>query len=431
MWILHDRNFLIDRGGWSVSIGARIREFRKKMGFTQGDLAEGICNRSYISQMEKGGIIPSPEILESIAKRLQVSLDELYKESDRPAFTEIELKNALRLIANHVEEHDWDNARRWVHKLSRTTLTPRDQATYLWARGRLHHRDQRIKDAENDYLKSIELSRDVYEQTQEPIALVRALTSIGLLYSQFGEADKAMPHLREAYQLITTYPVSAVQRIAVHYVHGVMHARLGENKSAIEWLTRAKNLMYASRVLYHASDIHTVLGVCYRRIGQYDKAEECYRKALELVEALPDSSTESSIYNNLGILYRHQKRYEEALATFEKALSIHERNMDHHWLLNIYIEMAHVYKEMGQLDRAEEMCKQLLKQSEHPQQRAECQLVLAEIHLLRNRLEEAVKLANEAHCYFVENNRQDFLTVSYKLMVRIFATMANVEPKCL
>ncbi|MGG4167018.1 helix-turn-helix transcriptional regulator [Rossellomorea vietnamensis] len=37
-------------------IGKKIRELRKVVGLTQGDMAEGICTQALISRIEKGDI---------------------------------------------------------------------------------------------------------------------------------------------------------------------------------------------------------------------------------------------------------------------------------------------------------------------------------------------------------------------------------------
>ncbi len=60
-----------------MSIGERIRVFRKKQGMSQADLAGNLFNRSYISQIELGSTIPPVETIQLLAAKLRVNLDDL------------------------------------------------------------------------------------------------------------------------------------------------------------------------------------------------------------------------------------------------------------------------------------------------------------------------------------------------------------------
>jgi transcriptional regulator with XRE-family HTH domain len=59
-------------------IGERLREIRRRRGFTQGDLAEKLdLNQPLISQYERGGIRLHGALVAAFAKVLRVSADEL------------------------------------------------------------------------------------------------------------------------------------------------------------------------------------------------------------------------------------------------------------------------------------------------------------------------------------------------------------------
>ncbi|WP_306954161.1 helix-turn-helix domain-containing protein [Alicyclobacillus tolerans] len=58
-------------------IGRRIRRIRLNRGLTQQQLVEGIYERSYLSLIERGKIVPSAEALNLFAQRLRVDSSEL------------------------------------------------------------------------------------------------------------------------------------------------------------------------------------------------------------------------------------------------------------------------------------------------------------------------------------------------------------------
>ncbi|WP_172970950.1 helix-turn-helix domain-containing protein [Bacillus sp. THAF10] len=64
-------------------IGQTIKELRKNQLLTQKSLAEGICSQTTISLIESGLTLPSVDILYYLSKRLNVSLDYFFQESER------------------------------------------------------------------------------------------------------------------------------------------------------------------------------------------------------------------------------------------------------------------------------------------------------------------------------------------------------------
>ncbi|WP_238141168.1 helix-turn-helix domain-containing protein, partial [Streptococcus suis] len=62
-------------------LSKRFKNRRKELGFTQKELAEGICEQSLISRVEKLGVAPTSDILFALSQRLQVSMDYFFDES--------------------------------------------------------------------------------------------------------------------------------------------------------------------------------------------------------------------------------------------------------------------------------------------------------------------------------------------------------------
>ncbi len=65
----------------SFEIGQAIREFRRRYGITQGDLAAGICDQGLISRIEKGNVIPSSYLLVQFADRMGISVEDIINHS--------------------------------------------------------------------------------------------------------------------------------------------------------------------------------------------------------------------------------------------------------------------------------------------------------------------------------------------------------------
>ncbi|MGD6958977.1 helix-turn-helix domain-containing protein [Rossellomorea aquimaris] len=65
-------------------IGKKIKELRKVVGLTQGELADGICTQALISRIEKGDIYPSATSLYQISKKLGVDVNYFFEIGTTP-----------------------------------------------------------------------------------------------------------------------------------------------------------------------------------------------------------------------------------------------------------------------------------------------------------------------------------------------------------
>jgi HTH-type transcriptional regulator, quorum sensing regulator NprR len=81
-------------------IGAKIFKLRMAKGYTQAQLAKGICDRSHISMIEAGRSTPSIPLLEKIAGRLQLTLPDLLGDVSTQSQ---ETSFSFELLIDHLE----------------------------------------------------------------------------------------------------------------------------------------------------------------------------------------------------------------------------------------------------------------------------------------------------------------------------------------
>ena len=58
-----------------MDFAEKFRSKRKEFGFSQAVLAEGICEQSQISKIERGNYMPAADLLYKLARRLQVPVE--------------------------------------------------------------------------------------------------------------------------------------------------------------------------------------------------------------------------------------------------------------------------------------------------------------------------------------------------------------------
>jgi transcriptional regulator with XRE-family HTH domain len=73
-----------------------LKEYRKKCGFTQAQLAEKVkVTPHYIGMLEMGRNFPATDLIERIAKALKIEMYELFVESYSPAKELEKLRNDI------------------------------------------------------------------------------------------------------------------------------------------------------------------------------------------------------------------------------------------------------------------------------------------------------------------------------------------------
>ncbi len=80
-------------------IGKKIKELRKTVGLTQGELADGICTQALISRIEKGDVDPNATSLYQISKKLGVDVNYFFEIGTTPRLDYLkEVERQLRKL---------------------------------------------------------------------------------------------------------------------------------------------------------------------------------------------------------------------------------------------------------------------------------------------------------------------------------------------
>lgn len=404
-------------------LGKRVRELRKKRRMTQGDLAEGICNRSYISQIEKGYVIPTPELLAQLAQRLDSKLEDLWSEPESPSFTQVEITNSLRHIVNNIDTNEWEIARKWLNKLHGTPMPDYERSVYLWGKAVIAQVDQHFDQAEQFFLESIELARNL----DEVIPLIRSLNSLGSMYCKTRQSKKAVPYVNEALQLVLRHEIGGLLRISVMHTTGLMHYSMGEYISAIEQLKNAIQLNHAYRINYKSEELHLLLGICHYHKTEYEQAEREYQRALDLLAYQPNPRLEASVYHNQGILYAATGQLELAVSKLKQSMQMSDETGSSHWLNNSRIELAKVLKLKGCLQEALDLCLQVMKQNTTDHMLAETRLLIAELYGELGKAEEALKELGKALDFFSNADSPVFLAKAYRTLAKINLMFGRIQ----
>lgn len=229
---------------------------------------------------------------------------------------------------------------------------------YHSSKGRMLFKKSKFAEAAQEFDKAVEMA----QQTDNQILQAACLDSLGIVYCQAGEAEKALEASTQAlgifkqlpntvgYQLVCFNNIgNAYKRLAAYdkaeqvYLEGLalakqdndprMEANLRNNLCAIslsqEKYQQAMKYIAPAIPLFKASkhkhgEVHATvfLGHCYLGQGEYAKAMEQYVAAQRLLRDVDHKPIESQLYKGLGDIYTNMGALQEANKNYQKGLSI-------------------------------------------------------------------------------------------------------------
>ncbi len=145
--------------------------------------------------------------------------------------------------------------------------------------------------------------------------------SLGMLYANQGENQKAIPLFRQTLQLSPSH-----RRARSH-----LATLLAISAASPEAIEQARQAILADP---WSATAHYNLAILYARQGQTEQAKATFREAIRLNPNFP------SAYNNLGVLWLEEANYAEAEASFLRAIAADPTYAKAHLnLANLYINV--------------------------------------------------------------------------------------------
>lgn len=312
-------------------LGQRIKKLRLERGLTQAELAEGLFDRSYISQIELGLCVPPLQSLQLIVDRLEVPLHQLVADQaslDRGRLGQALLKRGLRTKSPALIAEAWEelHAGPGGEDLFEAALAYADLAgpsakttrilgkTYLWAvqqdvrgeqatevmirLGNAYFQDSRFDLAETVY-------SEILQHHPRRGIVVRVLVNLGSTYYRANNREQAMVAFADARD--RWQPDDGVKLLA-RCLHG--------------------------------------LAICHRAAGDHAEAVQHIRQSLALYQGVDDLKWHEANHN-LGVFLADQGRYEEAERHLADSLAYYVEHR--HWRLaaSALEEMAHLANMRG------------------------------------------------------------------------------------
>ncbi|BCB05729.1 helix-turn-helix domain-containing protein [Bacillus sp. KH172YL63] len=267
-------------------IGKKIKELRKIVGLTQGELAEGICTQALISRIEKGDIDPSATYLYQISKKLGVDVNYFFEIGTTPRLDYIkEVERQLKKLRTRLKYEEMLEIVRTEEKNPLFLKDGNNLQLLYW------HRGIYVNEVEKDKDKALRILEEALSLTYSKKKAMseremNIMISTGILEFSRNSLDRALEIYGVVYDALTYHDQLNDKSIKTRLLYNIARVltRKGEYREStrhceegIRWIIQEETLYGLAQLSYH-------MGYNLELQGEYQTAVSYYAKAEVLFE---------------------------------------------------------------------------------------------------------------------------------------------------
>lgn len=233
--------------------------------------------------------------------------------------------------------------------------------------------------------------------------MIRSLDSLGYLYYRTNNHESALTILNKAYKITIHEQISGLLYVSLLVNLALVHGRLGEYYSSINFLEEAIEQNEQIQAYYRAGEIFMTLGICNMKLQRFNEAEKANKKALNFFKLNENKLYEAGTYNNLGILLSYKKEFNQAQLAFKTAIKIYtQSNAQPNEIMNVQVELAKSYFSQKDWESAKSTCQNVISNNSKNKYKAQAYELLGDIYHKESTETLALKYYIKAKELFVE-----------------------------
>ena len=378
-----------------LRIGQRIRRRREELGMTQQELAGTELTRGFISQLEKGIVMPSLKSLELIAARLYKPVSYFLEEPQEPAAPEEALQwldlARVRLLYGQVDE-----ARTLVER-ARATCGPHPESPSL--RGRLALVEGLLARAERaDPQTASGLLREAVQCLRQADEAQEAARASVLWAEALLDGEQPAQAAAVLEELLRTFsarkPGEFLLELHARALLGLALQRSGRFEEALPVLQEALERCRAAGWWLRPDELLLALALAHRQCGHPGEAEAWLGRACSMAAALNRPRVEGDALRALAELVA-ARSVAEAAQLLERATEAYRRAGAFEAALRARADLADLLARAGEESRALAVARAALTEAAGPE-RVRLLLVVGQLLAKLGREDEALEALQEA-----------------------------------
>lgn len=264
-------------------IGKKVKELRMSAGYSQKELAEGICTQAQISKIEKGTVFPMANTLFLISKKVGVDPNYFFDIGTTTKLDEIQkVKQDISFLKRNLRYKEIDKI---LQKELRNPLFRENSVNYqylLWHVGVVQC--EVLKDpvgAKRTMEKAFKLTPvdKIWSEQQIEIAL-----SIGSVNSTMGEYEKALDLYTLTKEEIDKKALITNSLIHSRYCYSIarIYTRLRDYKRSIRHCEEGIEYCIQQQSQAFFGEFHYQIGYNYELMEMWAQSDKFYREAVSI-----------------------------------------------------------------------------------------------------------------------------------------------------
>ncbi|QJA09803.1 tetratricopeptide repeat protein [Romboutsia sp. CE17] len=401
-----------------LSLGEKIKKLRKEKNMTLKELAGDRITAAQISHIERDKSHTSHELLDYLAKRLDVSIDYLLETKEmqsRKITDNLILQSEIYIKTNQLENAQ-DQITKALEICKEYNLTDNyGKCNFLSAKIHLRREDYDLA------ISSFEKALFFFIRNNDRKNIFKCYSYIGEIYIKENFYKGAISHFNFAEEILDEIKEEDINLYKDFYSKmASCYMKLDQPQKALDYIAKINELEKNNSIKEEA-EIMVLKAKSLFSIGQYEESKEYFRRALELIEKEEDKNKLANIYLIISDVYSNMGDTEKVLEYSQKAYDIKKNDEDQYMLEGLF-KMIQSYIDDDEYNLARKYCKLTLASSiKNKNKLSEYKSLkfYADIYKKENEIELAIEYLTK--CIEIVSNIED-----YKLLANLYIELGQL-----
>ncbi|UPW81537.1 helix-turn-helix domain-containing protein [Lysinibacillus sp. Ag94] len=262
----------------NLIISKRLKELRRIKGLSQKELAKDICTQAVISNIEKGGVIPSSITLFKIAKRLNVDINYFFDNTvTHEGKNQNNLEEIKQLIRSLIRKKDYISVKYITeNELSKNDVkTEEDLQFFHWHRAICEYYINSKPEESLNILYSICDFDSIIERDEITNQELGILNSTAIIYFEIKDFEKSLKIYEACINKIHEPNKHIDNQTKIRFLYGMARTQAALNKIEESILNSrlAIQTCIETESLYLLGELNFLIG---KNLVCIDKKNEAY-----------------------------------------------------------------------------------------------------------------------------------------------------------
>ncbi|ASS74805.1 hypothetical protein CIG75_07315 [Tumebacillus algifaecis] len=357
-------------GSTVETLGEKIRRLRLERGMSQAEIADGFVTVSMISQIERDRNTASIELLQHIAKKLQIPLHVLV----RSEVEQMEAINQQKLVKIYLQTNQSEQAELLLVELRRRNDLSQADIIDLT----IDHAECMIQQGKYD--QSLEFLTPLVTQMEnnnfdDAYILAKIRNKMGNAYYHKLEFTPAYYNYQKAYDLIGRFGTFDQLAAYISYNVGNTLRQMGHGQKALLFLERAYSYFRNVMDIRKQADTLFTQGRAFYNSYDLKRSAESYEEAYVLYKGLNLVAWAVKVQHSVAVLLKMNEDMHGAISALEECAEFYLNDADYLNYILVLAKLAEV-----QMENDPKIALEKIVAAER----------LIEEHCLQNKVESAV-----------------------------------------